>query len=895
MFRRVSKIPGRLHKERQTFQFDVCLLGFEGVPRRRMVVLQLQRGLRTATSKPFEVAPNGQRVSLQEILSILCSLYRDRKTGIFDSKDCKLRLLQVQTSSRQEARRTTELVPKALEKLHFDVVTFLGEFGSGIRREHVFELSNGSRVFTTVCLSWVGFSHPEQQGDRVSSYAPSELSRMSIESTLWSDGSDSSRESLQGEPNTETVTNSAEISPSGIATTAAELNCPHVDAFDKKAQAQYLDTKQHDGRDSCPHVDAFDKKAQAQYLDTKQHDGMGSKDMSVMDMAPKEMPAHGRVHDLAPKEANGAREGSKASKEICITRARDAASAQQVPEDNSDSVGIPNGGSSYSLGQRADVTSGKIAGQPRWTGDDSSTKVVAYARALTTMLSLLCANVPPDVERAAGSQQLWHLDLRSTVLGAALEQQDDLAAWLAVAWKKCAHLASTIDALFKEIHGINISLTGGKDSLQIDSGLETASARDIFEHRVFTRGPSQTKDATKLESPSKLADATNVDAYTLHINHSVADVRAEFSVLARWTQQRALANRRLSQQLAIVAASLQSLSQTTLPMLQGEVNHSCNMAYETIQTIRDRFQKPSMDSRPWVLPYDHEAIEAKTSSRLAVTTLGRVHQSLGHLRQTLQSMRAIIQQQQMQPQLQFRSAPVARAPTLVASPLLVDGRRLVTRTASFRAQLADWNLQFIEQSSSLENLFQQLREACRKIPSSQLVASHIVPIASAKLSRTQELAILRRQHHQVHSLRAALVGLHEHCNNEFTNWQQLHQELETKLLPKRRPAETQLRRVTSKEQNSDPRSGTGERSQALSTESQPAAITAQVEDPAALVRELIQTKLALAEQQEQEELLRRTMRRQQREFQQTVAKLGETVSRLEIKLAKKRQRSRNQQ
>lgn len=124
---------------------------------------------------------------MDETLSVLCTLYRNKKEGRLDAKDAKLRLVSVGEKDPQSSER------KAYAKAHFNVVDFMGDLGSGITHKYVFRLSRGIKVHAQVRLTWLDAG--KCGGDGSSSYAASELSEMSNDSILWSDSDSNDDES----------------------------------------------------------------------------------------------------------------------------------------------------------------------------------------------------------------------------------------------------------------------------------------------------------------------------------------------------------------------------------------------------------------------------------------------------------------------------------------------------------------------------------------------------------------------------------------------------------------------------------------------------------------------------------------------------------------------------
>ncbi|KAK4537510.1 hypothetical protein CDCA_CDCA12G3535 [Cyanidium caldarium] len=186
----MARAPSRLHKERQHFQLDVTVTRVVNAPRGRTLAVQLQRGVRASSSAPFRAPDRGSpqnATSVNETLSVLCTLYRPKGSGSFDAKDAKLRLVAAdRLGGGSGAARTPILASKALAKVHFNVVDFLGELGSGISLAHTFALSGGVQIEAQVRLSWLGPS-ASAHGGSTSSYGGSELSELSVQSSVWSD------------------------------------------------------------------------------------------------------------------------------------------------------------------------------------------------------------------------------------------------------------------------------------------------------------------------------------------------------------------------------------------------------------------------------------------------------------------------------------------------------------------------------------------------------------------------------------------------------------------------------------------------------------------------------------------------------------------------------------
>ena len=186
----MTRAPSRLHKERQRFQLDVTVTRVVNAPRGRTLAVQLQRGVRASSSVPFRAPDRGSpqnATSVNETLSVLCTLYRPKGSGSFDAKDAKLRLVAAdRAGGGSGVARMPILASKALAKVHFNVVDFLGELGSGISRAHTFALSGGIQLEAQVRLSWLGPS-ASVRGGGTSSYGGSELSELSVQSSVWSD------------------------------------------------------------------------------------------------------------------------------------------------------------------------------------------------------------------------------------------------------------------------------------------------------------------------------------------------------------------------------------------------------------------------------------------------------------------------------------------------------------------------------------------------------------------------------------------------------------------------------------------------------------------------------------------------------------------------------------
>lgn len=289
ILQRVKAPPSRAGKERQRFQLDVTLLSVRGGLANQPVAVQLQRGVRTSTSRTFvNDGANDGATLVNQTLSIVCSLYRDRHAGRFDKKDAKLRLLAAGRggggAGGDDGKPNTA---RALAKVHFNVVDFLGELGElgggggcddDVARREVFRMSAGVDIVADVLLTRLdsasssttpraSLSHSESSiahdidnddndhdsavaldvaAERLSLCARSEASAGSFQSSIWDDATSesewlraaASRRSLESAADSDDDKNGRERGvESGAADTAPRNEASATDDADATADA----------------------------------------------------------------------------------------------------------------------------------------------------------------------------------------------------------------------------------------------------------------------------------------------------------------------------------------------------------------------------------------------------------------------------------------------------------------------------------------------------------------------------------------------------------------------------------------------------------------------------------------------------------------------------------
>ncbi|KAF6002959.1 hypothetical protein F1559_001474 [Cyanidiococcus yangmingshanensis] len=514
-------------------------------------------------------------------------------------------------------------------------------------------------------------------------------------------------------------------------------------------------------------------------------------------------------------------------------------------------------------------------------GDPSTDDATAEAEALANVLSRLCDGERSDVECFFG---LWQT--QGHRMGAAAREMNaeirrPRTESMTVAWEKCSVLASALDALYQNLHSLQLDLSGCVDPCRITVVPESQENDKV----VSSREPSRLLNTTQHALVPWPSSVQPTRLHSVRIGHSIADITAEVQLLCDAIQQKKTRARELGRQLASAVDSMQVMSRTLLPQLHREVEHSFALASSTLAEMMEQFKRRAMNSTLQALRPGPETMDAVKRSEMVGPTLHAILVSLRHLQHALQSMRDIVQQQQ-QEQLSI-SAPASCRPAVRYPLRHVPCERLLAQTARCRAQLFDWRQHVTEHSCVLEDLFRQLNEALYHLASTKPSAKDVRRAPSPNRDQSGILAMLRGQRRRVYSLRTALVRVRASCIDEFTSWQRLFEEHRNRLVTKAAHAERQQGYAMNPNVHSRPdMEETQPNPLTRSVLSQRTTSALSAEEPRALVVELIETKLALAEQKEVEEHLRREMRRQQRELHQTIAKLGETVSRLEIKLAK---------
>jgi hypothetical protein len=872
MFRRVSKLPSRLQKERQTFQFEVQLVGFQGSPRRRAVVLQLQRGLRTATSQPFETNPAGQRVALDESLSIICSLYRDRKTGKFESKDCKLRLLTWQAPGKRQPSRGSELSSKALEKVHFDLVMFLGELGSGVQREHVFVLSNGSRIFARVCLSWMGSALPSGSRDSVSSYAPSELSQWSVESTLWSDDSESSaeastlsKEQLHAQP----VQPSVVLEPTSSATD--EHANAGVTGTLPATEMKRRVSSSVSGPDERPSTPGKDEQV------------FGKKEGAISTASLVGKSASSATQVLSPSTA--------ASQEKSARYATDQDSGGHVRIEDA-FAGTGNHGARPSSSRTHGTTNGIAPEEERTL---PTAQCAAHAAALARTLSLLTAPLASESESGYETVRVAQ-EIPSNASPQITGDEMDTAETVTLAWKKCASLVSALS-------GLSHQLSVMRAHLQPHS---TASEHQHPVALAEQQPPGRAVGSVRTSQPTRsdLGEGPNSQAPLARGMEpaltSVVTLRKQLKHLSDAVLERdQILQKRYSHQLRKVVIVLQRLSGTELPALYQHVEHCFDLTASQIAGLLERLRRHRSMSVTRPMACVPSERDPRLENDSICSTLRQAKVELKHLRKKMHMLQGEMQQQAQEAceRLQRGRVSVEGRLARVTQRQTTLARKLSKETSDCRAHLFAWRLQWEAFEKDMLQGFQELHHALQRNKAQHVFVQQNAASFSPAEALPERISIrMQRPRHQVLRLKTELLLLKSTCTKAIDQWQQWWASVVASLAHVKASSCTIQAQQSTLNQIGEKAAVAGQA--ASGTHGVTAyAVNADVLplsfDEHALLQELIETKVELAQQREHEENLRRDMRRQQRDYQNVITKLGETVSKLEVRLARKRMRQKN--